>query len=72
MVRLDAEEVNAEDEEDEDVQLLAGPFGQTQADTTVEDVEDIFARVTLAWRRHNESSAKEIVMKEQRAQARSR
>lgn len=61
-----------EENEDDDAVLLAGPYGRVQNDAAVDDVEDVFARVALAWRRHNESSAKEIVAKEQRAQARSR
>jgi len=62
-----------EDEEvDDDADLLAGPYGQLETDIGVEDVEDVLKKLGVAWRRHNESSAGEIVTKEKRAQARAR
>jgi hypothetical protein len=63
---------DVEEDEDEDAVLLAGPYGRIQSDAAVDDVEDIFTRVTLAWKRHNESSAKEVVIREERSQARAK
>ena len=66
------DEDDVEEDENEDAMILAGPYGQIESNAAVDDVEDIFARVTLAWRRHNESLAKEIIVREERSQARAK
>jgi hypothetical protein len=63
---------DVEEDEDEDAVILAGPYGQIKSDAAVDDVEDVFARVSLAWRRHNESSAKDVVIREEKSHARAK
>jgi exonuclease V gamma subunit len=68
-VRVDEHEAENDDvdeeyEEDEDADLVNGPYGQTQADPEEEDVEDTFQKLARALERHEQGRAIDISLRE--------